>query len=138
MTPNSKRILIVDDDADFAEAVSSFLTAHGYLVIQARDGQEGLRLAQTERPDLVLMDVMMRERTEGFFTVQQMRRMPELSAVPVFIVTSLYSHIPEFRITPDSSWLAHDEFLPKPVDFPELLEKIRRRLRVETPEEAAS
>jgi len=122
------KILIVDDDADFAEAIASFLEANGYQVLQARDGSEGLRIAKAERPDLVLMDVMMRERTEGFFTIQEMRRRPELKDIPVFVLTSIYSQVPGFRITPEASWLAHDAFFAKPVNPAELLEKIREFL----------
>jgi len=122
------KILIVDDDADFAEAIASFLEANGYQVLQARDGSEGLRIAKAERPDLVLMDVMMRERTEGFFTIQEMRRRPELKDIPVFVLTSIYSQVPGFRITPEASWLAHDAFFAKPVNPAELLEKIRQFL----------
>ncbi len=125
---SQKKILIVDDDADFAEAIASFLEANGYRVFQARNGDDGLKVAKAERPDLVLMDIMMRERTEGFFTIQEMRRTPGIKAVPIFVVSSLYSQVPGFRITPEASWLAHDAFFPKPVDPPQLLEKIRERL----------
>jgi CheY-like chemotaxis protein len=81
-----------------------------------------------ERPDLIIMDIVMSERTEGFFTVQEIRRTPELETVPIFVLSSLYSQVPDFRISPDSGWLAHDEFLSKPVDMPVLLEKIRQRI----------
>ncbi len=135
--PLNKKILIVDDDADFVEALSSFLEANDYQVLQAGDGSEGLRVAKAEHPDLILMDVMMRERTEGFFTVQEMRRTPGLEDTPVFILSSIYSQIPGFRITPEASWLAHDEFFAKPVDPPQLLEKIRQRLAERSPKEVA-
>jgi CheY-like chemotaxis protein len=128
MTSEAEKILIVDDDRDFVEALSTFLEAHHYVVLKAYDGREGLKLAKVEHPDLILMDVIMKERTEGFFTVQEIRRIPELKTVPIFIVSSLYSQIPDFRITPNKSWLAHDDFLPKPVDMAELLEKIQRRM----------
>ena len=128
MTLEAEKILIVDDDRDFVEAVSTFLEVHHYVVLKAYDGKEALQLARMEHPDLILMDVIMRERTEGFFTVQEIRRVPELKTVPIFIVSSLYSQIPDFRITPNKSWLAHDDFLPKPVDMAELLEKIQRRM----------
>ena len=134
---SNKKILIVDDDADFAEAVAAFLEANGYRVLQARDGSEGLRVAKAEHPDLVLMDIMMRERTEGFFTIQEMRQSPGLQDVPIFVLSSLYSQIPGFRITPEASWLAHDAFFPKPVDPPQLLEKIRERLAEGAPKEVA-
>jgi len=129
------KILIVDDDADFAEAVASFLEANGYQVLQARNGTDGVKVAKAEHPDLVLMDVMMRERTEGFFTIQEMRRTPGLKDTPIFVLSSLYSQLPGFRITPEASWLAHDAFFPKPVDPPQLLEKIRERLAQTNPKE---
>jgi two-component system alkaline phosphatase synthesis response regulator PhoP len=128
MTSEAGKILIVDDDRDFVEAVATFLEAHHYVVLKAYDGREGLNRARAELPDLILMDVIMKERTEGFFTVQEIRRIPELKKVPIFIVSSLYSQIPDFRVTPNKGWLAHDDFLPKPVDLTELLEKIRRRM----------
>jgi CheY-like chemotaxis protein len=128
MTSETDKILIVDDDRDFVEALSTFLEAHDYVVLKAYDGREGLKLARLEHPNLILMDVIMKERTEGFFTVQEIRRIPELKKVPIFIVSSLYSQIPDFRVTPNKGWLAHDDFLPKPVDLTELLEKIQRRL----------
>jgi len=128
MTAAQKKILIVDDDSDFVEAVSFFLETHDFKVLKAHDGAEGLRLAKMERPDLILMDIMMNERTEGFFTVQEMRRSPELKSVPIFVLTALYSKVADFRISPDSAWLAHDEFFSKPVDMPRLVEKIRHRI----------
>jgi len=128
MTSEAGKILIVDDDRDFAEALSLFLEANHYVVLKAPNGREGLKLAKVERPDLIIMDIMMSERTEGFFAVQEIRRTPELEGVPVFVLSSLYSQVADFGIPPDSSWLAHDEFLPKPVNMPELLDKIRRHI----------
>lgn len=126
-----KTILIVDDDADFAEAVASYLRANGFQVLEARDGAEGLRMARMTHPDLVIMDVVMSERTEGFFTVQEMRRTASLKDVPIFVVSSLYSQHPEFSIAPESGWLAHDAFFSKPVDMALFLEQIRQRLGME-------
>ena len=128
MTSEAGKILIVDDDRDFVESLSAFLEAHNYVVLKAHDGREGLKLAKVERPDLIIMDVIMNERTEGFFTVQEMRRAAELKTVPIFILSSLYSQVNDFGIPPNSSWLAHDEFLTKPVNMPDLLEKVQRRM----------
>jgi len=124
----AKIILIVDDDHDFVEAVSAFLESNGYLVLKAYDGREGLKLAKMQRPDLILMDILMGERTEGLFTVHEIRRAPQLSGIPIFVLTSMYAQVADFRIAPDSAWLAHDEFFSKPVDLPVLLEKMRERL----------
>jgi DNA-binding response OmpR family regulator len=123
-----RKILIVEDDADYREAISFFLQQHNYTVLQAEDGNEGLKLARMERPDLIIMDVMLGERTEGFFTVQEIRRVEELKDVPIFILSALYTRVPGFRVAPEGVWAAHDEFFSKPVEMPFLLEKIRQRI----------
>jgi len=128
MTAAQKRILIVDDDRDFVEAIASFLEANGFTVLKAHNGRDGVKLARMERPDLVLMDIMMDERTEGFFTIQEMRRQEDLKDVPIFVLSALYAQMPDFGNPPDSAWLAHDEFLSKPVDMVQLVAKIRQRI----------
>lgn len=128
MTSVEKRILIVDDDRDFVEATQAFLEANGFTVLKAHNGKDGVKLAKMERPDLILMDIMMDERTEGFFTIQEMRRQEELKGVPIFVISSLYTEMPDFDNPPDRAWLAHDEFLAKPVDMVQLVEKIRQRI----------
>jgi DNA-binding response OmpR family regulator len=128
MIPAEKRILIVDDDRDFVEATQAFLEANGFTVLRAHNGRDGVKLARMERPDLILMDIMMDERTEGFFTIREIRRQEELKGVPIFVLSALYAQMPDFGSPPDSAWLAHDEFLSKPVDMVQLVEKIRRRI----------
>ena len=124
----NRKVLIIDDDADFIEAVGLFLESHGFHVISASNGRDGIRLARAERPDAILLDVIMEERTEGFFALQQMRRTPELEHTPVFVVSSIYSAIPGFSLTPQTSWLRHDDFIPKPVDLRVLVERLEARL----------
>lgn len=128
MSERTGRILIIDDDHDFSESTAAYLRAHGLNVEQAYNGQEGLKAARLHRPDLILMDIMMDERTEGFFTVQQLRRDRELEEVPIFVVSSLYTDVPDFGVEADPGWMASDEFLPKPVDPDLLLERIDARL----------
>jgi len=124
----SRKVLIIDDDADFTEALGVYLQTHGFQVISAANGREGLRLAKAEAPDVVLMDVVMDERTEGFFTLQQLRRTPGLEQTPVFVVSSIYGSVPGFGVTPEKSWLRHDDFIAKPVDLPRLVELLEARL----------
>ena len=121
-------ILLVDDDDDFATAVGAFLDAHGYGVLRAHSAAEGIALARAERPALVLLDVMMEDATAGLRALDEMRRLPELAALPIVVVSSIYAAIPGFRITADPRWLRHDGFLAKPVDLDELLRVVRTRL----------
>ena len=123
-----KRILIVDDDRDFVEAMQTFLEATGFTVLKAHNGRDGVKLAKLERPDLILMDIMMDERTEGLFTIQEMRHQEELKGVPIFVLSSLRAQMPDFGNPLDKVWMAHDEFLSKPVDMVQLVEKIRQRI----------
>jgi len=125
---NGQTILIVDDDQDFVEALGCFLEANGFTVLRAYDGAEGIKRAKIEGPDLILMDIMMNERTEGFFTIHEIRRDPALRSVPIFVLSSLCASLPDFGIPSSGGWLTHDMFFAKPVNMPQLLEQIRRRV----------
>jgi DNA-binding response OmpR family regulator len=125
---DKKRILIVDDDDDFAEALSCFLELNAFMVFRARNGAEGIKLAKMKQPDLILMDIMMNERTEGFFTIHEIRRDPALKGVPIFVLSSFCTRLPDFEIPSSGGWLAHDMFFAKPVNTAQLLEKIRQRV----------
>jgi CheY-like chemotaxis protein len=120
-----KKILIIDDDADFAESVSTLLQHSGHHVLRARDGTEGLAMAAAEKPDVILCDVMMRERTEGFFTIQTLRRTPGLEDTPILVISSIYETLPFFTEPPERSWLHHDAFLRKPINPDTLLAMVQ-------------
>jgi DNA-binding response OmpR family regulator len=130
MNASNQRILMVDDDLDFVEAVACFLQANGFAVSKAHSGEEGVRLAKLEKPDLILLDVMMTERTEGFFVIREIRADPSIARTPIFVLSSFCERLPDFEIPAEGGWLGHDLFLPKPVNTARLLEKIRQRLGV--------
>jgi CheY-like chemotaxis protein len=121
-----KRILVIDDDADFRASVRALLESAGYEVVEEADGESGLRAARAAAPHLILLDVMMRERTEGFFVLQEIRRTPVLAAIPVIVSSSLYSEHPFFRVREDAGWMPADLFLPKPLRPQQLLEEVAR------------
>jgi CheY-like chemotaxis protein len=122
----AKKVLIIDDDPDFVTAIGTLLESEGYGVQSAVNGRDGLQLAKTCQPDLILLDIMMTERTEGFFALQEMRRIPALKETPVIVISSIYSEEPVFRVSPEAGWLPANLFLPKPVDPARLLEEARR------------
>jgi CheY-like chemotaxis protein len=123
-----RTILIIDDDPDFIAAVGHLLETRGHQVRSAPDGRTGYELAQAIVPDLILLDVMMTERTEGFFTLERIRRTPALARVPVIVVSSIYTEYPSFRVNPDAGWLPADLFLAKPADPERLLAEVTRLL----------
>ena len=132
----SKKILIVDDDRDLAASLAQVLKAHGYDVAAAHSGADGLRALRTERPDLVVMDVMMETDTAGFEAVDAIRSRREASKyrefrdVPIVILTAI-DQVTNSRFSMDQadSFLpGTNEFLTKPVDLDELLAKIARAL----------
>jgi CheY-like chemotaxis protein len=122
----SKAVLIIDDDSDFVNAIQALLESSGYKVSSAANGRDGLQLAKTGQPDLILLDVIMTERTEGFFVLQEMRRIPALSKTPVIMVSSIYSDERIFRVDPEAGWLPANLFLAKPVDPARLLTEVTR------------
>ncbi len=121
-----KAVLIIDDDSDFVKAIQALLESAGYSVRSAANGREGLQLAKAAQPDLILLDVMMSERTEGFFVLQEMRRTRELSNTPVIVVSSIYSDEKAFRVDPEAGWLPANLFMAKPVEPARLLAEAMR------------
>lgn len=119
------RVLLVDDDPDFVEANTIVLEASGFEVISASSGAEGLTRVRDDRPDIVILDVMMENTDEGFAVARDIRRKLN-SAVPIIMLTSVgkvtgYDYRPEEH--PD--FFPVDIFLEKPVPPPVLVGKIR-------------
>lgn len=84
-----KKILIVDDEPDQRTFLSTVVEENGYENIMAKDGVEGLDLLRKEKPDLVLLDLMM-PRKSGITMFQELRKDPSLSHIPVIVVTGVY------------------------------------------------
>ncbi len=82
---SGKKILIVDDDVEIIETVSYALENAGYAVVVARDGNQGLALAERENPDLMILDMMMPKRS-GFLVLEKLRRVRE-NLLPVIMIT---------------------------------------------------
>lgn len=82
---DKRKILIVDDDKEIVDTVSYALEAAGYDVAIARDGNQGLALAEQENPDLMILDMMMPKRS-GFLVLEKLRRVRE-QPLPVIMIT---------------------------------------------------
>lgn len=111
------KILLVDDDVEFVNSTTDLLEAHGYTVISAHDGTSGLERARKERPDLMVLDVMMATKTEGFDVARKLPSLPELHTMPVLLVTGIRKEMAlKFRLEPDETWLPVSQIMEKPVD----------------------
>ena len=122
------RILLIDDDHDFVEATRTVLESGPYEVIVAYDGDEGLAKVEEERPDLVLLDIIMPTR-DGFQVCEKLKGDPELWHIPVIMLTSLSQRISDTAYSVlDGLMLEADDFIDKPVRPTELLARIARLL----------
>jgi len=125
-----KTILIIDDDADLVEIIRTVLEQNGYTVISASNGTEGLTKVETQRPDLIILDVMMDSVTEGFQVSYKLRNNPNLKDIPILMLTSISQHTGyKFSKDKDGDFIAADEFCEKPIQPKDLLVKVDRLLK---------
>lgn len=119
-------ILIIDDDPDIIEAMKVVLENKGYEVRSAQDGAEGMERLKEARPDLIILDVMMRTSQEGFELSRQLKGSAEYKDIPILMLTAVKDKTGlDFKSTAgDESWLPVEEFLDKPVKPDVLLEKV--------------
>lgn len=129
MSDKRKKILIVDDDRDFVESISDLLKAEGYIVAVAYNGNNGLTAAKEEKPDLIILDVMMTHDTEGFEVSREVDKNPELKNTKIIMVTGITKEMNlPFKFEPDKSWIPVDEIMEKPVAPDDLLKAIRSKI----------
>ena len=83
----TKRILIIEDQEDNRTIMRDLLTGAGFELIEAVDGEEGVKLAQSERPDLILMDIQL-PVIDGYEATRQIRAIVDLKSIPIIAVTS--------------------------------------------------
>lgn len=124
-----RTILIIDDDLELSEVLKTVLESRGYRTRHAPDSEEGIALARRRKPDLILLDMMMRTVSEGVSAAQEIKSDPELSSIPVIMMTAVEKET-GFSFSPDSDreFLPVDRMLNKPVDPRTLLEEIEAAL----------
>jgi two-component system alkaline phosphatase synthesis response regulator PhoP len=118
----AKKILLVDDDSDFVEAVTMILRPKKFEVVAAYNGKEGIEKVKSERPDLVVLDVMMPEK-DGYSVCKELKSDPQWSHIPILLLTAVVSHVPTTRFTQQMGMETEaDDYIDKPVE-PEVLVK---------------
>jgi two-component system alkaline phosphatase synthesis response regulator PhoP len=123
------KILLVDDDADFVEATRLILESQHYEVIVAANGDEGLRKAREENPDLILLDVIMPVK-DGFTAAEQLKKDPYLNKIPTLMLTGFATKGTETSIPVSKGFaLETEDYIDKPVSPEELLSRVAKHLK---------
>ena len=117
-----EKVLVVDDDAVFVDAVSSVLESR-YEVATAANGTEALDRIAEDMPDVILLDVMMDHLSEGFELARRLKQDPTTSGIAVIMLTAV-DEVYNFRMEVEESYVPHDAYLEKPVEPERLLEVI--------------
>ena len=120
----SARILVVDDLEPNRRLLEALLTADYYDVLMATRGEEGVQLAKREKPDLILMDVMMPGGIDGYEACRRLKSMPETRHIPVVILTTLDDRDNRVR----GLQAGAEEFLTKPIDDVQLMARVKSLL----------
>jgi CheY-like chemotaxis protein len=118
-----KRILVVDDDPDFVETTRLVLESAGYEVVSAGDGDEGLRQVRQTKPDLVILDVIMKTVLDGLNMSQEMAKDPAQYGIPILMVTSIANN-DYAALFPTDEFIHIDGFISKPIAPADLLERV--------------
>jgi DNA-binding response OmpR family regulator len=127
MTDKKSRILIVDDDAFLSGIYATKLELEGFEVLSARDGEEGVKTAAAEKPDLILLDVLM-PKLDGFEALKRLKAEPATKDIPVIMLTNLGQKEDIEKGMQDGAvdYLIKAHFVPA-----EAVEKIKKVLKME-------
>ena len=118
----TKRVLLVDDDAEIVESMRTVLESRGYEILVARDGNQGLAMAESEDPDLVVLDMMMPKRS-GFLVLEKLRRTRPVPVRVIMITANEGSRHKAY-----AEMLGVDDYIRKPFAMDRLLESVDRLL----------
>ena len=123
----SAKILVVDDDPDFVEIMRTILESSDYQVVTAANGEQALAQVKVQRPDLMLLDIMMSTVLDGLNVSEQLAQDPEARYMPVIMVSSI-AETPYAHVFPMGEQPHMDVWLSKPVDPKVLLAKVAELL----------
>jgi DNA-binding response OmpR family regulator len=121
-TAAKKRVLLVDDDPEIIESIRYALETKGFQIFIARDGNQGLAMAEKEDPDLVILDMMMPKRS-GFLVLEKLRRTREVPVRVIMITANEGSRHKAYAET-----LGVDDYIRKPFAMDRLVEAVQRLL----------
>jgi len=121
------KILVVDDDPDFVRATKIVLEKNDHEVITASSGDTGYRRAKEDRPALVVLDVIMDTVLDGLSVTQRMHDDPDLSEIPIIMVTSI-ANTDYAELFPTDEFIHINAFLSKPFSAEALMKQVNKYL----------
>lgn len=125
-----KRILVVDDEPDFAAIVQKNLEKEGFTVEVAYDGVEGMEKVAADPPDAIVLDVMMPEK-DGYEMCAELKADEKYADIPVVMLTAVADHVSSTRYShADGMSMEADDYLPKPASADEITASIKRLLDI--------
>jgi two-component system cell cycle response regulator DivK len=115
-----KKILVVDDKEENRRLLRKILVLRAYIIIEAVTGERAIELAQTERPDLILMDIRLRDGIDGIEATRRLKKLPSVANIPVVAITA--------SVSPEDMQRALDTgcsgFIRKPIDIDEFPKQV--------------
>ena len=124
------KVLLIDDDQDFNDAIYQHLNRKGFEVHTAEEGRSGVKLVEDEKPDIVLLDVMMETLFSGFEVCRKLRQDENLKSIPIIGISGMADEINvKFDKKTDFDYFSPEEFLEKPVDKDLLLKTIEKLIK---------
>jgi len=121
----SQKILVIDDDIDLVEVLRIVLEKEGYAVLDAQDGERGIKMVREHKPDLIILDVMMNTEDEGFDVATRLDADPQLKQIPVIMLTAV-GQMTGYKYDKDKDNVPVEEYIEKPIMPNALLKVIRR------------
>jgi two-component system alkaline phosphatase synthesis response regulator PhoP len=123
------KILVVDDEPDMVEMIKAALEGDAHQVITAYDGEEGIKKARSEKPQAIVLDIMMPVK-DGFAACQELKSDPDCKDIPVIILTAVSDHFADSRYAKSMGLqLDAEDYIDKPVDPTVLLARLRKVLK---------
>ena len=123
------RILLVDDDVDFIDLNKAVLENHGFDVVAAFSGREGLDKVKFEQPDLIVLDLMLEKHDTGFAFAKAIKADPLYRNIPILMLTSVAETTGyDFSQDQDGYWMKTDDYASKPLLPEELVTRVRELL----------
>jgi two-component system alkaline phosphatase synthesis response regulator PhoP len=124
-----KRVLVVDDEADFVAVVKRNLEREGFEVDEAYDGEEGLKRVRANPPDAIVLDVMMPGK-DGYAVCAELKADERYASIPVVLLTAVASNVPSTRYSHYSGMtMDADDYLAKPASAEQILHSLKKLLK---------